>query len=306
MRFSRRLACLVIGIFGLSVVIAPLVKMGVEWLQHSFPQTVALFRFDSTAPSYNFGRVYRRLLLFLTVALCYLGRRWLGPISLKGIARRTHPGRHLASGLLLGCFSLSLFLAILILLGKRSVAPNIAVHWPVRVALALATGLLVGVIEETIFRGFLLGGLLQDWTRFVAVLISSGLFAATHFLRGTVDVTSGLDVGIGVRALLAHLHPLTQPTVVFPFVGLLLVGVVLAYAYLWTDSLPFAIGLHAGWVFLVKIDGLLLQEQTGIGWLYGKEGILGGTLGWTFLVIMIPLLRLWISLPSALTKPRRS
>lgn len=306
MRFSGRLACLLIGIFGLSVVIAPLVKVGVEWLQHSFPQTIALFRIDSTAPSYNFGRIYRRLLLFLTVALCYIGRRWLGPITLKGIAPRTHPGRHLGSGLLLGCFSLSLFLAILILLGKRSVAPNIPVYWPVRSGLALAAGLLVGVIEETIFRGFLLGGLLQDWTRFVAVLISSGLFSAAHFLRGSVVVTSGLDVGIGLRALLAHLHPLTQPAVLFPFAGLFLVGVVLAYAYLWTNSLPFAIGLHAGWVFLLKIDGFLLQKQTGIGWLYGKQGILGGTLGWTFLLIMIPLLRLWIYLPSVLIKPRRS
>jgi membrane protease YdiL (CAAX protease family) len=153
----------------------------------------------------------------------------------------------------------------LILLGKRSVAPAIPVQWPLRVGLALTAGLVVGVIEETIFRGFLLGGLLQDWSRFVAVLVSSTLFSATHFLRGNVRVASGLDLDVGLRGLLAHLRPLTQPTVLFPFIGLFLVGIVLAYAYLWTNSLPFAIGLHAGWVFLSKIDGFLLQEQTSIG-----------------------------------------
>jgi membrane protease YdiL (CAAX protease family) len=99
---------------------------------------------------------------------------------------------------------------------------------------------------------------------------------------------------VGVQALVAHLRPLGRPEVFFPFVGLLLLGAVLAYAYLWTDSLPFAIGLHAGWVFLVMTAGLLLREPTGIGWLYGKQGVLARPVGWTLLVFMFPMLRLWI------------
>ena len=72
-----------------------------------------------------------------------------------------------------------------------------------------------------------------------------------------------------------------------------LLGMLLAYAYLWTDSLPFAIGLHAGWVFLVMTPGLLLREPTGIEWLYGEQGVLAGAVGWTLLLLMIPLLRAW-------------
>jgi membrane protease YdiL (CAAX protease family) len=162
-----------------------------------------------------------------------------------------------------------------------------------RVGLALAAGLLVGVIEETIFRGFLLGGFLQDRSRLAAVLLSSSLYSAAHFLRGKVPVTSGSDLGVGLRALFAHVRPFTQPMILFPLIGLLLVGVVFAYAYLWTNSLPFAIGLHAGWVFLAKIDGFLLQGQTGVEWLYGKQGVLAGALGWIFLLMMLPLLRFW-------------
>ncbi|MFQ5532997.1 MAG: type II CAAX prenyl endopeptidase Rce1 family protein, partial [Candidatus Methylomirabilales bacterium] len=111
-----------------------------------------------------------------------------------------------------------------------------------------------------------------------------------------VPVTIGHDLDVGLGALLAHVRPLVQPAIVFPFVGLLLVGVVLAYAYLWTNSLPFAIGLHAGWVFLGKIDGLLIRERTGIPWLYGEQGVLAGAVGWIFLLLMLPLLRLWISM----------
>lgn len=305
MRFGARLGCLLIGILGLSVLAAPVAKAGMEWLQHIFPWTISLLRVDTTGP-YDFGRIYRRLLLVLALLLGYLGRRWLGPIRLRGIDSPKDAGYHLASGLFLGCFSFGLFLAILALLGERTLAPHVPSDWPLAVGGALAAGLLVGVIEETIFRGFVLGGLLQERSRLAAVVLSSALFSATHFLRGNVPVTSGPDLGVGLRAIVAHFRPFVQPGILFPFVGLFLAGVILAYAYLWSNSLPFAIGLHAGWVFLAKIDGFLLKEQTGIEWLYGSRGILAGILGWIFLLVMLLLVRLWIRLPSVLMKRGRA
>lgn len=296
MRFNGWLACLAIGTLGLSLLTAPLAKVAMDWLLHTFPQISPLFGLEYANGSYDFGRVYRRLLLLLVVLLGYLGRGWLGPISLRGIDADIHRGRQLGSGLLLGCVSFTFFLALLILLGERSLAPDAPANWPLRVGVALGSGLLVGGIEETIFRGFLLEGLLHDRSRFTAVLLSSGIFSAVHFLRAEVPVTIGHDLDVGLSALLAHVRPLVQPAIVFPFVGLLLVGVVLAYAYLWTNSLPFAIGLHAGWVFLGKIDGLLIRERTGIPWLYGEQGVLAGAVGWIFLLLMLPLLRLWISI----------
>jgi len=304
-RFSGRLTCLVIGIFGLSVVIAPLIKVAVDWILYALPRTSVLVGFDPADASYDFGRIYRRILLLLTLVLCYFGRRWLGPISLRGIGAESHPGRQLGSGLLLGSLSFAFFLAILILLGERSLAPDVPANWPTRIGLALASGFLVGAIEETIFRGFLLGGLLHGRSRLTAVLLSSSLFSIVHFLRAKVPVTSGPDLDVGFQALRAHFRPLSQPAVLFPFIGLLLVGVALAYAYLWTNSLPFAIGLHAGWVFLGKIDGFLLLERTGIKWLYGQQGVLAGAMGWTFLLLMLPILRLWIA-RSSMTDHRSS
>lgn len=295
MRFSGRLACLAIGILGVSVVTAPLIKVVVDWLLHTSPRIAALVHFDAAEASYDFGRIYRRFLLVLTILLGYFGRRWLGPLSLRGIGSPTRPGRQLASGWLLGSCSFGLFLAILIIAGERSLAPTAPRDWSWRLGGALVSGLVVGIIEEAIFRGFLLGGLLHDWSRLAAVLGSSGVFSAVHFLRAKVPVTPGFTLDVGLQALVGHLRPFTHPAILFPFLGLFLLGVILAYAYLWSDSLPFVIGLHAGWVFLGKIDGLLLRERTGIEWLYGQGGVLAGPLGWTLLLLMLPLLRLWIS-----------
>jgi membrane protease YdiL (CAAX protease family) len=285
------------AVIGLSVLTAPLVKVAVEWLQPTLPLSTPLAP-DTAGGAYDFGRIYRRLLLLLTLLLGTLGRKWLGPISLRGIGAGSRPGRRLGSGFVLGCFSFALFLTIFLLSGERTLAPSAPADWFRLAGRALGSAFVVGVVEETIFRGYLLGGFLRDGSRLGAVLWSSALYSAVHFLRAPVRVTPGLDLGVGFQALGAHLRPLGRPEVFFPFVGLLLLGVLLAYAYLWTDSLPFAIGLHAGWVFLVMAAGLLLREPTGIEWLYGEQGVLARTVGWILLLLMFPVLRVWIRLTS--------
>jgi membrane protease YdiL (CAAX protease family) len=199
----------------------------------------------------------------------------------------------LGSGFLLGCLSFTGFLGVLIMLGSRTLAPDLPSNWPLRIGLGFGSALLVGTIEEIIFRGLLFGGLLQDHGRGRAILVSSGLYSLVHFLWAKVPVEIGFDLTIGLQALAVHTRSLLSPSILSPFVGLSLVGVVLAYAYLWSGSLLFPIGLHAGWVFLGKIDGLLLLERTGVQWLYGPQGVLGGVTGWLFLLLMLFLLRWW-------------
>jgi membrane protease YdiL (CAAX protease family) len=293
-RHSSRFAWLLLGILGLSIFTAPLLKAGVDWLLHARPGISPLLGLDRTAGFYDFGRVYRRLVLVLTLLLGYLARGWFRPIPLRGMQSADRPARELGSGWSLGSLTFAFFLANLLLLGERSIAPHAPPDWPWRLGRALVTGLLVGTLEETIFRGFLLGGLLADRSRHTAVLLSSALFSAVHFFSAPVLVGPGINFGLGLHALLAHLRPLTNPVTLRPFLGLFLLGIVLAYAYLWSHSLPFTIGLHAGWVFLAKIEGFLLQGRSGIDWLYGQEGLLAGPLGWILLLLILPVLRLWL------------
>jgi len=292
-----RLVCLAIAILGLSIIGAPLVKSAADWLLRTFPGTSSLFDFDENAGIYDFGRVYRRLLLALTLLVGYFGRSWLGLIPLRKIPFDNRPARQLGSGWALGCLTFAFFLINLLLLGERSIALRVPPDWAWWVGRGLVTGLVVGAIEETIFRGVLLGSLLTAHSKVPAVLISSTLFSVVHFLRASVPVSFGASFDVGLRAFLAHAAPLADPATLSSFVGLTLLGVVLAFAYLWSRSLPFAIGLHAGWVFLGKIDGLLLRERSGIEWLYGHGGILSRPLGWALLLLILPLLRFWLSRP---------
>ncbi len=293
MRFGSRLICVLCTILGLSILTAPLVKIATDQLLLFAPEVSPLFGLGYAEGRYDFGRVYRRLLLGLTLLLGYVGWSWLGPIPLRGLRPHDQRWRKLGSGFLLGCLSFAGLLGVLILLGSRTLAPDFSPLWLLRIGLAFGSGLVVGTIEEIIFRGFLLGGLLQDYGRLQAILVSSGLYSLVHFLWAKAPVGIGFDLTIGVHALTAHTHALLSPSILLPFVGLTLVGVVLAYAYLWSGSLLFAIGLHAGWVFLAKIDGLLLLERTGVAWLYGPQGILATVTGWTLLLLMLFLVRWW-------------
>src|SRR3989339_263897 len=83
-------------------------------------------------------------------------------------------------------------------------------------------------------------------------------------------------------------------TAIMPtMIGLFLVGVVLSCACLRTNSLYFAIGLHAGWVFLIKTNILLFDHVgTNLRWFYGDSKVVTGVLGWGLLIVTLFLVRL--------------
>ena len=60
-------------------------------------------------------------------------------------------------------------------------------------------------------------------------------------------------------------------------------------------SLSFAVGLHAGWVFLMQTERLFVEGPTGQRAIYGEGGLLAGWPGWSFLLITLAALRLGTS-----------
>jgi len=118
----------------------------------------------------------------------------------------------------------------------------------------LGVGLLVAVFEETMFRGFVYGALRQRLPVAAAAALGSALFAVLHIVRPEAppgfDATAPL-AGLQLLAhLFAHLHwheHLSLLLTVF------CMAMTLCLLYERQRHLYFVIGLHAGWVWLIRL-----------------------------------------------------
>ena len=181
------------------------------------------------------------------------------------------------------------------------------------------TGMAVGFLEETFYRGLLLGALLAplvgpslaspsdsaqlagarlhsnnagSWQLAVAIVASSALFASLHFLARSKMDPAAVQWDSGLNLLQQSLRHFAHPMgMVDSFLALTAVGVLLSLARLWTGSIALSVGLHAGWVWVMKMSvgsthlnpdaplAVLISPIDGfMGWL-----VLGWTLGLTTL-----------------------
>lgn len=124
---------------------------------------------------------------------------------------------------------------------------------------ALGTGFAVGLLEEFVFRGALyavLGKVLRPRALFLVIAI---FFAVIHFFQAphSLDVGEvGAMTGFWFVARIFEYFFSQFGDLYFllsEFAVLLAIGLVLGYAREATRSLWLGIGLHAGWVFGVKL-----------------------------------------------------
>ncbi len=154
-----------------------------------------------------------------------------------------------------------------------------------RATSAFGVGLIIGCIEEYIFRGWLLEWLLarldkiQSIARSLTIIASAFYFAILHFLKPQITpyphsntLTAGLDV------LLRSLEHLFQHHDFDTLLALFLAGVFLALIKIrYNKGLMLVIGIHAGWVFSIKMTRALTDLNPSSQWrfLAGQDGITG-------------------------------
>lgn len=138
---------------------------------------------------------------------------------------------------------------------------------------AALTAIIVAVLEEVLFRGGLFGLLrkVQPWPW--ALVISSGVYSLAHFIKkaefaGPVTWLSGFEL------LPKMFH---NGTAFIPMgLSLFMAGAILALAYQRTGSLFFSMGLHAGWVFWLKLYGYLNFTSRPSSPLWGTDKLIDG------------------------------
>lgn len=126
---------------------------------------------------------------------------------------------------------------------------------------------LVAVIEEVIFRGWLLQELLGALSKSWAVALSALVYAGVHFAKPW------------------------SPEVPPQWVGLWLFGIVLAGAYLKTGRLWCSIGLHWGAAYLTLVDKYFLEfVGSPMWWSVGGGKLYDGLWGWMMMAALLPIL----------------
>jgi uncharacterized protein len=146
-------------------------------------------------------------------------------------------------------------------------------------AIGLASGIAVALLEETVMRGAMHTAIERESGPWTAALLTAPLFAVLHFFAKASIPAAQLNFGSGFELLLRSFAPLSQPALVYDsFLSWLLVGLILSLTRVLTGNIAMAIGLHAGWVLVLR----MLQEATGSGaapgysiWVGRFDGLLG-------------------------------
>ena len=254
-----------------------------------------------------FHRFVDRSFLLIALAGLWPLLRELGATSWREVGLVSPAGqlKKLGGGRLLGFGSLAI-VAVLALGGHiREFAPNLTTHKIAGALLSAAvTAAVVATLEEILFRGGVFGGLrrLLPWK--VALGISSAVYALVHFLQrseltGPVRWNSGLALLPQILAGFADWHQLVPG-----FFNLTLAGILLGLAYQRTGNLYFSIGLHAGWIFWLKIYGAFTTAAApAVSWFWGTGKMIDG---WLALVVLSLTLALLNYPPLLSRQPPRS
>jgi membrane protease YdiL (CAAX protease family) len=201
---------------------------------------------------------------------------------------RVYRWRRVAAGFALGFVSLAAVCAVAILGGGRALVPRTPGQLAGNVLGALATALVVAVMEELLFRGAIFGGLRRALPWGAALLGSSAIYAIVHFLGRPANPP---QIGwlTGLRVLPSMLAGMAQPGGLVPaFLNLTLAGCVLALAYHFTGDILTSIGIHAGWIFWLKFYGYLSKGVPGVDPVFwGTKKLVDGWLAFVALVVVL-------------------
>ena len=234
------------------------------WLQ---PLFAAWFDATPDRSLYRFGMLLAALGLPLLLRALRLNDRptmgWVVPQG--GISRA------LRDGLGIGVLMLGLVILGLLLLGVRYTEPEhlTASRLLSAATSGLASGLVVGLIEEFFFRGPLQGGMRRSRSIWLSALSIGLFYAVVHFIRPAPLQGQVLDIGSALGMLGGGLAQLGSfPEYADSFVTLTLAGVFLSITRERTGSLFLAIGAHAGWVMVIRMAKAATGTDHGSPWIW--------------------------------------
>jgi membrane protease YdiL (CAAX protease family) len=256
-------------------------------------QTLAAHGVFPFLAKYDFDTFFHRAILVAAVLLFWPLLRLSNVRGLAdlGLAPNPHWARDVGSGVLLSVIPLIFCGALLIAWHVYSFRHVFV--WP-RFGKVLLAAISVPFIEETFFRGIVLGILLRTGRKLPSIVAVSGLFSAVHFLKGSEWEPAIVTWASGFQSIGDAFAGFGDPMMVLAaFATLFLIGCILADARVLTRSLWLPIGLHAGWIFASGTFSWLARGQmVALPWL-GKN-LLVGIVPLGLAAVTWILMRLWL------------
>jgi uncharacterized protein len=205
-----------------------------------------------------------------------------------GFVRQRRPARQILRGFALGWASLAAVALLALVCGARAFTlTHSAAEVFGHLLNATWAAVVVAILEELVFRGALFGLLRQSMPWPAALVVSSAVYSAVHFIQKgetalPVQWYSGLAL---LWQMLCHPPPLVPA-----FFTLFVAGSILALSYQRTGALYFSIGLHAGWIFWLKAYGFLSHPSGAHSSFWGAGNLIDGWLSFIILVILFLLI----------------
>ena len=199
--------------------------------------------------------------------------------------------------------------AFLLETGIRVIDPSFipsAAHWALAVLVGIGSGIAVALLEETLMRGAMHTAIERESGPWSAALLTAPLFAILHFFAKVRIPANEVHWDSGFRLLALSFAPLGHPSLVLDsFLSWVVVGLILSLTRILTGNIAVAIGLHAGWVVVLRV----LQQTTlrsdsldYAAWVGKFDGLLGywmlpwglliGTTLWLTREVWVPYSRL--------------
>ena len=245
-----------------------------------------------------FRRFFHRSLLVAALVLLWPTVRWLRLPGVRALGLEPNPRRWRDAAL-----GFSAAFGMMAALGGVMLALGIVElrhHVHAVSFLKFATSAVaVAFLEEWLFRGAILGLLARTLPPGSALVATSALFSILHFLKpNDAALPQSVHWLSGFAQIPGAFAQFGQPWLVLGgFTTLFCVGWILGWARLRTHSLWLAIGLHAGWVFGLKVFSentrRLLKAKATLPW-FGETLYVG--LGSVAAVVLTGLLvHAWLS-----------
>lgn len=256
------------------------------------------------ALSFNDATILRKLMIRLSQIMLllsifpiskwlHLNAKTLGYAPFKGMFKQFWRG-----------FGLSLLILLPVFLTLNSLGVHsfdMTKVWTIswflkKMGVAFSLALLIGIVEESVFRGLLLTSLKKYLSAFSAILISAIYYAGLHFLDSKSPITEEtLSLLNGFKLLREAYHnvfAMPEPTA---FLALCAVGLFLGFLRLRGEmNLATCIGCHAGWVFQIRMSKStsIVDFHSPYSFLVSHyDGVIGlFVAGWLLIVLGISLI----------------